>query len=48
MGFFVGASLITLAELLEAIVLTVFVIIHKKLMRLGQVSSAAQVKPAKT
>ncbi|CAG5120687.1 unnamed protein product [Candidula unifasciata] len=36
MGFFIGASLITLGEILEAILLSVYTFFHKHLLRMGQ------------
>ncbi|GFO04863.1 acid-sensing ion channel 3 [Plakobranchus ocellatus] len=39
MGFFMGASLITLSELLETLAFTVYVFLHKKLMRIGQMDT---------
>ncbi|GFO04857.1 acid-sensing ion channel 1 [Plakobranchus ocellatus] len=50
MGFFMGASLITLSELLETLAFTVYVFLHKKLMRIGQMDtkckeSCAQKQP---
>lgn len=38
MGFFLGASLITVSELLETLAFTVYIFVSKKLTRLGQLN----------
>ncbi|BFZ06939.1 hypothetical protein BsWGS_09978 [Bradybaena similaris] len=45
MGFFIGASLITLAEILETVMLTVYTFFHKQVMRMGQQIFRAKPPP---
>lgn len=45
MGFFMGASLVTLAELLEATLFSLYMFFNKKLMRMGQLTTNSQIKP---
>ncbi|GFR74876.1 acid-sensing ion channel 4 [Elysia marginata] len=46
MGFFLGASLITLSELLETLFFTAYICLRKKLMHLGQLNRKSATSTA--
>ena len=48
MGFFLGASLITLSELLETLLYSVYVFLNKKLTRMGQLKKKPAASASKT